>query len=94
MRDKNGPSEDPDNRKRRYTEQSREKARERFTGGGPHAEDNRTDFAGLGTTGSMMRRRDDEEEEAEDDFERRQNRRRSAGCKRFMKNLSLFCRSG
>ena len=94
MRDKKGPSEDPDNRKRRYTEQSREKARERFTGGGPHAEDNRTDFAGLGTTGSMMRRRDDEEEEAEDDFERRQNRRRSAGCKGFMKNLSLFCRSG
>ena len=34
MRDKKGPSEDPDNRKRRYTEQSREKARKRFTGGG------------------------------------------------------------
>ena len=90
MRDKKTP-EDSESRKRRYNEQNRERARERFSGNGPRA-DAVSDFAGLGSGSSSMRRRDDEEEE-EDDFERRRNRR-SAGCKRFLHNFSDLGRSG
>lgn len=94
MRDKKTVADESESRKRRYTEQSRERARERFSGGGPRNDDDRAEFVGLGSSNTMstMRRRDDEDEE-DDDFERRRNRR-SAGCKRFLQNLAGFGRSG
>ena len=99
LRDKKTPGSDEgyESRKRRYSEQGRERARERFTGNERRVDERRSDYVGLGSGGgaapnvgggSMMRRRDEEEE---DDEERRggRNSRRSAGCKRFLQTFSV-----
>ena len=107
LRDKKTPGDDGgyESRKRRYSEQGRERARERFTGN--RVDERRSEYVGLGSGGngtnagggggggSMMRRRDDDEE---DDEERRgggsgggggRNSRRSAGCKRFLQTFTV-----
>jgi hypothetical protein len=88
MRDKKHGGEDPlESRKRRYTEAGRERARERFNNDG-RGETRQSEYSGLGMETTSMRRRDEEEDD-DDPIERRRGRR-SAGCKRFVKQLLFF----
>ena len=86
MRGDKGKEEEPEdseNRKRRYTEEGRAKARERFT---------REDTSSPSGFGRKPRTEDDYSDDDDDDDRGRGNKvsRRSTGCKRFLPGAARF----
>lgn len=77
---KDDEDSDLDNRKRRYTEEGRAKAWERFGRDESSPAPRSSEPSGFGR---RPRADDDYSDDEEDDF-RRKSSRRSAGCKRFL----------
>ena len=73
--------ENSDSKKRRYTEDGRAKARERY------AREDRPEPSGFGRRPRGEDDYSDEDEDNNDDRRGRKSSRRSAGCKRFLQGV-------
>ena len=86
MRGSDSKNDEPssDSKKRRYTEESRSKARERFSRGDEQRSSEPSGFGRRPRGEDDYSDEDDEDDRGGDHRNNRKSSRRSAGCKRFL----------